>query len=463
MASVNLKTHLTHNDYTVAVICPLELDLTAVRYMLDEEHPQLPVPAQSRDRTAYILGRLGPHNLVITTLPTGPAEINTAAAAAVNITRAFPAVELRLLVGIAGGVPSKQHDIRLGDVVVSAPAGTSGGVVCYDLGQETTDGFEMKGHLAPVPVPWTSMMPVMQSTHRKHSNRVAEYISLMLHRHPELSRVYRQPPGATDVLFASEYHHVGEGAPCTGCNKRHIVSRAHRAPKSQIFYGIVASGNRVIRNGVVRDSIARDAGGALCIDMQAAVVMKAFECVVIRGIANYCDSHASDEWNAYAAAAAAAVAKEMLTYFGPIEPRVKFHTQELVRTTSREAAYAESSRTMIDTRIFMNPICGQIVASQGDSASEGLIALPKPQAGAHSEYQLLTALRLPVPESSFLGAMKLMDILHDTCEMITGLTLRLPPFFQQLHRQVPLITQLFPHGASTRDPRPEGTRKLCLA
>jgi len=46
------------------------------------------------------------------------------------------------MVGIGGGVPCNGHgtDIRLGDVVVSKPTGSYGGVVQYDRGKVTSGG-----------------------------------------------------------------------------------------------------------------------------------------------------------------------------------------------------------------------------------------------------------------------------------------------------------------------------------
>ena len=48
----------------------------------------------------------------------------------------FPRLRFGLLVGIGGAVPTPE-DIRLGDVVISQPDGTEGGVVQYDLGKAT--------------------------------------------------------------------------------------------------------------------------------------------------------------------------------------------------------------------------------------------------------------------------------------------------------------------------------------
>jgi nucleoside phosphorylase len=46
--------------------------------------------------------------------------------------------------------------------------------------------------------------------------------------------------------------------------------------------------------------------------MEAAGLMDRFPCLVIRGICDYADSHKNKRWQAYAAATAAAYAKELL-------------------------------------------------------------------------------------------------------------------------------------------------------
>jgi nucleoside phosphorylase len=58
----------------------------------------------------------------------------------------FTSIQFSLMVGIGGGVPSDDADIRLGDVVVSQPYKQHGGVVQYDFGKNWarwihTDGF----------------------------------------------------------------------------------------------------------------------------------------------------------------------------------------------------------------------------------------------------------------------------------------------------------------------------------
>ena len=53
--------------------------------------------------------------------------------------------------------------------------------------------------------------------------------------------------------------------------------------------------------------------------MEAAGLMNSFPCLVIRGICDYADSHKNKKWQHYAAATAAAYAKELLSILPPAE------------------------------------------------------------------------------------------------------------------------------------------------
>ncbi|KAL4945260.1 hypothetical protein BDV06DRAFT_45292 [Aspergillus oleicola] len=321
MTSPEPKRRLRHESYTVALLCPLEVELSAARYMLDEEHQQL--LTDKHDPNTYILGSLSGHNVVLAALPEGSQGTVSAATVAIHLGRTFPAIDLRLLVGIGGGVPSKEHDIRLGDVVVSAPTGILGGVVEYDLGKETATGFKRKGTLCPPPTLWRAVMTNMKSDHRTQSNQIHQFVYDMLLKYPQLTE-YRRPLPEQDVLFPADYRHAEEGASCRMCDRSKVIVRNKRlpAPRPEVFYGLIASGNRVIKDGLKRDILAQEAGGAICFEMEAAGLMNDFQCIVIRGIADHCDSHKNDDWHGYAAAAAAAVAKETLMYIKPHNPEL---------------------------------------------------------------------------------------------------------------------------------------------
>jgi nucleoside phosphorylase len=94
--------------------------------MLDETHPKS--KKENGDDNEYTLGRIGVYNVVIACLPAGLMGNGPAAIVANNMQCSFP-IKFGLMVGIGGGVWSKKGDIRLGDVVVSQPTGTHGGIV----------------------------------------------------------------------------------------------------------------------------------------------------------------------------------------------------------------------------------------------------------------------------------------------------------------------------------------------
>jgi hypothetical protein len=58
--------YLTHNNYTVAYICPIGVELALVKAMLDERHQSL---LTSRNINSYTLRRIRKHNVVIAVMP----------------------------------------------------------------------------------------------------------------------------------------------------------------------------------------------------------------------------------------------------------------------------------------------------------------------------------------------------------------------------------------------------------
>ena len=72
----------------------------------------------------------------------------------------------------------------------------------------------------------------------------------------------------------------------------------------------------MIKHGGTRDKLGQELG-ILCFEMEAAGLMDNFPCLVIRGICDYADSHKNKQWQGYAAATAAAYAKELLTVIHP--------------------------------------------------------------------------------------------------------------------------------------------------
>lgn len=132
---------LAFSHYTVGWICALPLELAASRLVLDEQHEAPATPL--RDNSTYHFGRVGRHDIVLACLPISRTGTNAAASICRDMLRTFP-IDLILVVGVAGGIPSGRFDVRLGDVVVARPQLEHGGVVQYDFGKFLGDGtFKM--------------------------------------------------------------------------------------------------------------------------------------------------------------------------------------------------------------------------------------------------------------------------------------------------------------------------------
>lgn len=122
--SASPSTDLTHESYTIGWICSLDIELAAAMQMFDVAHQSLRQVAG--DKNSYMLGSMCGHNVIVAVLPAGQMGIASATTVAENMMRTFPKLRVGLLVGIGGGIPSKKHDIRIGDIVVSQPSGTFG-------------------------------------------------------------------------------------------------------------------------------------------------------------------------------------------------------------------------------------------------------------------------------------------------------------------------------------------------
>jgi nucleoside phosphorylase len=301
---MNVVMHI--EDYTIGWVCALPIELAAATALLDEEHGS--IPYNDNDPNLYTLGRIGEHNVVLACLPAGQIGTGSAASIGAQMRLTFTSIRFGLMVGIGGGVPSVEADVRLGDVVISQPHATNGGVVQYDFGK-TRPGGQLKpaGFLNSPPIVLLNAVAKLRSNHFMGRNRISTYLA-------EVTRLrgFQRDLAGPDILFESTYEHLG-GTTCDGCNKGRTVERTTRAsPDIVIHYGTIASGNQVMKDGVTRDKISAELGSILCFEMEAAGLMNSFPCLVIRGICDYADSHKSKDWQPYAAATAAACAKEIL-------------------------------------------------------------------------------------------------------------------------------------------------------
>ncbi|KAH3139838.1 hypothetical protein LV164_003323 [Aspergillus fumigatus] len=264
---------------------------------------------------------MGGKNVVIASLPYGVYGTTSATSVVTQMRLTFPFLRLGLVVGIGGGVPNRNTDIRLGDVVVSVPNETSGGVIQYDYGKTCLEGsLQRTGALnKPPQILLTALTRMAGDTMlpRSQTGRFpSDYLQIIRTKQKDFGRP------ANDWLFHSTYDHQSSRKDCSSCDKNQLVQRAPRANDEPcVHYGLIASGNQLMKDVRTRDAIARELN-VLCFEMEAAGIMDQLPCLVVRGICDYCDSHKSDEWQQYAALTAAVYSKALLSIVPPVKGNV---------------------------------------------------------------------------------------------------------------------------------------------
>lgn len=287
----------------IGIVTALPKEFAAMRSMLDEQVVQ-PVAG---DPNLYVLGTIpvadgrGVH-LVVVTLAKDMGN-NSAAIAATHLMRSFAAVEDVLLVGIAGGIPAPdtpEDHVRLGDIVVS----NKEGIIQYDnlkLGVKTIKS---------------------QSAASKPSARLVGAVNFL-----ESERVMKKYPWET---------YIQKGRALEGCERpsadtdrlyrwdgeepteiKHPEDPSRRTGQPRVHYGRIGAANFLLKNPQLRDQLRRDCGPK-AIEMEGSGIADATwisgqQYLVIRGVCDYCDPKKNDTWQGYAAVAAAAYARALIS------------------------------------------------------------------------------------------------------------------------------------------------------
>ncbi|CAF3557462.1 unnamed protein product [Fusarium graminearum] len=309
--------------YTVGWICAIATEYLAAQLFLDEEH-EGPEFVSANDSNNYTLGKLGKHNVVVAVLPHGEYGISSAAGVAKDMLHSFPNVRFGLMVGIGGGAPTAEHDIRLGDVVVSASGHGKGGVFQYDFGKAVQgQEFQETGFLNQPPTILRAAVHGLLTQYKRKGHQLDKHIDDILKENPRLEKEFQRPEASTDRLYHfSKVHPPDDQSSCAkGCgdDPSTLIVRSDRTEHEDnpaIHYGLIASANHLMKDALTRDALAAKKG-VLCFEMEAAGLMNHFPSLVIRGICDYSDSHKNKEWQGFAAMMAAAYAKDLLRQIPP--------------------------------------------------------------------------------------------------------------------------------------------------
>jgi nucleoside phosphorylase len=159
----------------------------------------------------------------------------------------------------------------------------------------------------------------LRALHLRKGSTIQQHFNSILELNPAMQQDFSYRNSEDDQLFQADYDHMGSDEDCTNCDEKRLVQRKPRSTNVPVIhYGLIGSANQVIRDGVTREKL-RQERGIICFETEAAGLMDNFPCIVIRGICDYSDTHTHRNWQPYAAATAAAYAKELLGVIPPVQ------------------------------------------------------------------------------------------------------------------------------------------------
>ncbi|KAF2181430.1 purine and uridine phosphorylase [Zopfia rhizophila CBS 207.26] len=326
-------------DYTVGWIYAVTTEYVAARAFLDKNH-EGPEYVSHRDNNTYTLGKVGKHNVVVAVLPGGEYGTTSAGGVARDMLHSFPNVRIGLMVGIGGGAPSRKHDIRLGDIVISSTRDGKGSVFQYNYGKMIQDQtFQHTGFLDQPPTLLRTAVNGLRAQYEEEGHRLEDAINKILETNQRLRQKYKRPGPRSDRLYKSGIIHPRNSEDsCTdicGDDPSNLIYRHERTEDEDnlaIHYGLIASANQLMKDATVRDTLANE-HDVLCFEMEAAGLMNHFPCLVIRGICDYSDSHKNKEWQGYAAMAVAAYAEDLLCQIPPTRVEAEKRINDIVSSS----------------------------------------------------------------------------------------------------------------------------------
>ncbi|KAH2841465.1 hypothetical protein KXW36_000970, partial [Aspergillus fumigatus] len=148
------------------------------------------------------------------------------------------------------------------------------------------DKRELKGFLGRPPTVLLNALTGIQANHERKDSKVSCFLQEMLEKNPKMRKRSRQSPGYAhqgfnnDRLFKAFCDHV-PGPDCRGCDTADEVQREPRDTTDPVIhYGIIASGNTLVKDAAARDRIVADLGeDCICFEMEASGLMNHFPCL----------------------------------------------------------------------------------------------------------------------------------------------------------------------------------------
>ncbi|OPB38238.1 hypothetical protein A0O28_0013420 [Trichoderma guizhouense] len=348
----------SREGFQIALICALRVEFDAVEALFDDYYEQdFSYSKAPGDPNAYTTGRMCGHHVVLAFMP-GMGKVNSASVAA-GFRASFPGIRLGLVVGICGGVPvgtDDEKEVLLGDVIISTA------LVQFDFGRQYANKAvrrdTLQDNLGRPNAEIRAFLTKLSGSRGRKTlrDRTSVHLEELCDKDGFKQSSY---PAEDDKLYLSTYRHKHQDGSCpicincngpdddvceaaleSTCEELHcqdseLVHRARvdkarsvghyrdiptagmlEARKPVVHFGVIVSGDSVMKSGQHRDEIA-SREKAIAFEMEGAGVWESFPTVVIKSVCDYADSHKNKKWQRYAAATAAACMKAFLGEWRP--------------------------------------------------------------------------------------------------------------------------------------------------
>jgi nucleoside phosphorylase len=319
-------------DATVGVITALPKEYAAVRAALACES-EIHAPGNGAGRR-YALAAIpasgGGQHVVAVALLTDVG--NNFAAIRATLMAQHCSLRHIIMTGIAGAIPNPakaDEHVRLGDLVIS----DRNGVVQYDFDKESIrlkqggsvlrrawirikECIGMGTKIIRTPAEFYEVI-----TEHRHAPRPPSAELIEAARSLETRRLQNEFPWDVHIeRVIRSLNDVKWTRPVDGRDRLrdwhdnwpetpHPEDRERRAGHPRLFYGTIASANKLLKNPVLRDAL-RDKFKAKAVEMESSGVADAtwshaIGYFVVRGTCDYCNPDKGDDWQEYAAVIAA--------------------------------------------------------------------------------------------------------------------------------------------------------------
>ncbi|KAM3072420.1 hypothetical protein ACMFMG_009223 [Clarireedia jacksonii] len=209
-----------------------------------------------------------------------------------DMLRSLKAIKFALMVGVGGGAPlvknlngnfegaADEKDIRLGNVVISQPFESSGGVavIQYDFGKSLQGRkFHTTGTLNKLPEFLLKAISMLQAKNvRKTIRELSVYLEKMASANPGLASTFVYQGFNKDRLLKESVVHP-EGKKnckaCCGTNDFDIVMKRLRSDSSPVVhYRTIGSADQVMKHSILRNKWAKERN-IVRFEMEAAGLM----------------------------------------------------------------------------------------------------------------------------------------------------------------------------------------------